>query len=112
ALEPDPAPPAPLPFPEPPASAAEEPAAATVAALPTEDPVPAAPAAVPTPAVESNGGFLVQLSAVRSREQAQATYAGLQRSYPSVLGDLEPVIVEADLGERGIYYRVRVGPWE
>jgi hypothetical protein len=62
--------------------------------------------------VEPSGGFLVQLSAVRSREQAQATYAGLQRSYPSILGDLEPVIVEADLGDRGIYYRVRVGPWE
>ena len=36
--------------------------------------------------------------------------ADLQRRYPSLLGNHEASILPADLGERGIYYRVRVGP--
>ncbi len=44
-------------------------------------------------------------------DQAQSAYADLQKHYPSVLGNLDPVIQEADLGTKGIYYRVRVGPW-
>jgi cell division protein FtsN len=28
-----------------------------------------------------------------------------------VLGNMEPNIQEADLGAKGTYYRVRVGPW-
>ncbi len=35
----------------------------------------------------------------------------MQQRYASVLGNLDPNIQEADLGTKGIYYRVRVGPW-
>ena len=62
------------------------------------------------PAVAGNG-YLVQVSSQRSMEQAQASYADIQRRYPSVLGSLNPIIQEADLGTKGVYYRVRVGPW-
>ena len=31
--------------------------------------------------------------------------------YASILGPYDPNIVRADLGDRGIYYRVRVGPF-
>jgi len=29
-----------------------------------------------------------------------------------VLGDVQPVIQKADLGDRGTYYRVRLGPYQ
>ena len=70
----------------------------------------AAPAATPAPDGAS-GGYLVQLSAQRSMEQAQSAYAAAQGKFPSVLGSLQPQIQEANLGEKGIYFRVRVGPW-
>lgn len=55
------------------------------------------------------GGFLVQVSSQRSEETALETFSELQRRYPSILGDRVPNIQRADLGERGVYYRVRVG---
>jgi cell division septation protein DedD len=68
-----------------------------------------APISIPPTAAS---GFLVQLSATGSQEEAEATYSRLQERYASVLGALEPNIQRADLGEKGIYYRVRVGPWD
>jgi hypothetical protein len=57
----------------------------------------------------SGGGFLVQVSSQRSEEVALATFQELRRRYPSLLGDRQPNIQRADLGDRGVYYRVRVG---
>ena len=69
-------------------------------------------AAEPTQQVlpTATSGFVVQLSAQTSQEGAEATFADMQRRYPSILGDLEPNIQRADL-DKGTYYRVRVGPW-
>ncbi|HQF30351.1 MAG TPA: SPOR domain-containing protein, partial [Hyphomicrobiales bacterium] len=119
------------------APAAEAPAPAPVAAepkvakLPTPAVRPAAPAApapaatapkeitpaAPTPAVAkapaaaaTTGGYVVQVSSQRTEEQARAAFAGLQRKFPAVLGNQQPDIRRADLGDRGVYYRVRVGP--
>lgn len=64
----------------------------------------AAPAAV--------GDFVVQVSSQRSEEAARSAFSGLQRRFPSVLGDRSPDIARADLGARGVFYRVRVGPME
>ena len=35
----------------------------------------------------------------------------ITESFPAVLGKLDPQIQQADLGAKGIFYRVRVGPW-
>jgi len=67
-----------------------------------------APAAGPA---QSAGGVLVQVTAVRSEQEAVSAYRGLQQRYPGILGAFQPNIVRADLGDRGIYYRVRVGPF-
>ncbi|HEX9904729.1 MAG TPA: SPOR domain-containing protein [Propylenella sp.] len=91
--------------------AVPQPQAANEAPVDLLSSAPAAAEAAPPPAVASDGGFLVQVSAQRSMEQAQASFADLQRRYGSVLAGLQPTIQEADLGEKGIYYRVRVGPW-
>lgn len=71
------------------------------------DVTPAAPPSVQSAGL--GGGFLVQVSSQRSEAIALETFRELQRRYPSILGDRAPDIQRADLGERGIYYRVRVG---
>jgi cell division septation protein DedD len=77
----------------------------------TENSLASAEPAAP-PATAASGGFLVQLSAQRSMDEAQSAYAAAQQRYPSVLSSLTAQIQEADLGAKGIFYRVRVGPWE
>ncbi len=57
------------------------------------------------------GGMMVQVSSQRSQDAAQATFRDLQARYPGILGGYDANIQRADLGDRGIYYRVRVGPF-
>lgn len=75
---------------------------------------PAQPKAVaPQPVATSpavSGGYVVQLASQRSPEQAQATFRKLQGRFPGILGSQTQNIQRADLGDRGIYYRLRVGP--
>lgn len=63
------------------------------------------------PPPTASSGYLVQLSAQTSQEAAQTTFAALKRRHATILGNLDANIQRADLGDRGIYYRVRVGPW-
>lgn len=57
-------------------------------------------------------GFRVQLGAYRSAEAAESDWARLSTREESLLGSLDHAIVRADLGERGIYYRLQAGPLE
>ncbi len=57
------------------------------------------------------GGMMVQVSSQRSEDAARATFSELQKRYPSILGGYDADIQRADLGDRGIYFRVRVGPF-
>jgi hypothetical protein len=59
----------------------------------------------------SSGGFMVQVSSQKSEGDAQASYRALQSKFPAVLGSHDPVINRADLGEKGIVYQARVGPF-
>lgn len=80
-------------------------------AAPTQQTPAAATQKRATPAIPK-GAYIVQVSSQRSRKQAQDAYSSLQRRYPSVLGSVKPVIQKADLGDRGTYYRVRLGPYQ
>ena len=65
------------------------------------------------PAVRANsasGGFVVQLSATRSEQEALSAFSAYQNRFPSILSGQSPNIQKADLGSRGIYYRLGVGP--
>lgn len=76
-------------------------------------PLVAAPAVVETtasPVLTANGDFMVQLSSQRSPEAARTTFRSLQRRH-SALGEFSADIQRADLGDRGIYHRLRVGPF-
>jgi cell division septation protein DedD len=133
-----PPPEAPLPRPSPPAEAnalpapepAAPPASATAVVGPTPAPVPAAPApatvaapAAPTPitvppaapppakaALTTGGGFRLQLGALRSEEAARQEWERIHRANGDVLGNLTAAWPRADLGERGIYYRIQTAP--
>jgi len=76
------------------------PAASTAGAAPA--------AAAPPPA----GTYSVQVSSQRSEAQAQEAYKALERKHPNLFSSQNAMILKADLGTKGTYYRVRVGPME
>lgn len=88
----------PSPFPPPPRASAAPAAPTRVAALP-----PAADVAA--------GSYTVQISSQRSETEAQASFRSLQAKFPSILGDRQPIVRRADLGDKGIYFRAMVGPF-
>lgn len=101
ALEPAPVAPKPI-EPKVVAKTPPPPPAPIVAALPK---IKAAPKAKGT----AGQGYLVQLSAVRTEQAAKSEWARLAKKHPDVLGGLDSVILRADLGTKGIFYRVRGG---
>lgn len=109
----------PLKKPQAPVRVAQAPAAqapAAVAPARTNDgPLNLTQAAAPAaPAATSGGGsipagtYIVQVTSQRSAAAAQNAYAGLQGRYPSILGNRNAVIVSANLGDRGTFYRARI----
>ena len=54
--------------------------------------------------------FRVQLAALRSRADAEAAWRRLKRANGDLLGDLHAKIMRVDLGDRGVFYRLRAGP--
>jgi len=103
-------PPAAKPAPAPAAQAAPP----KPAAPPAQAPAPqaakpaAAPATPPAPAkATSGGGWRIQLAAVRSESEAASEWKRLTSRYPGALSGLSMQVVKADLGEKGIFYRVQ-----
>lgn len=55
----------------------------------------------------------IQLGSFRSESAAQVAWNRLKEQAPSLINPLSPIISQADLGsERGIYHRLRAGPFE
>lgn len=71
-------------------------------------PVPEAPATVAASSASGSGGYVVQLAAFRDELSARDAFAKLQRKYPA-LAAFGADIQRADLGDKGIYYRLRAG---
>ncbi|GAA0770671.1 hypothetical protein E1180_11655 [Roseibium denhamense] len=71
-------------------------------------PAPAAPSATPASGSIAAGTYIVQVTSQRSAAAASDAYSGLQRRFPTILGNRNAVIVSADLGDRGIFYRARI----
>jgi len=85
---------------------------AVASAAPPPAPAPAAPAAKPPATAASTGGgaYQVQLAAMKSEAEAQAAWKKASTANKDLLGNLTDEIVKADLGAKGIYYRLRAGP--
>ncbi|GJL87119.1 MAG: hypothetical protein DHS20C03_08280 [Minwuia thermotolerans] len=70
------------------------------------------PAPRPLPKVETAspaGEWQVQLAAFRDEPSADEAWKGLQKKFPDALSALKPTVIRADLGDRGIYFRLRTG---
>lgn len=116
------------PPPEPAASASleapAETATATGAAAPGADdelrlefetqPVAEEPevAAVADPAPVITDPYFVQVTSVRTKNDALVAWDRLEGKFGALVAGYEPDIQTVDLGNRGIYHRLRVGPLE
>ena len=56
------------------------------------------------------GGARIQLGSVRSEEAARQEWDRIRRANSDLLGSLSATPVRADLGEKGVYYRIQTGP--
>jgi cell division septation protein DedD len=56
------------------------------------------------------GGYVVQLSAVRSEADAQTAFRQLQAKYPMLSGR-QPMIRRKDLGDKGVFFAAQLGPF-
>jgi hypothetical protein len=70
-----------------------------------------APAPMPIAAPAAGGGYEVQVTSQRSEDEAKAAFRTLRAKFPTQLGNREPVVRRADLGDKGVYYRALVGPF-
>jgi cell division protein FtsN len=88
---------------------AAKPMAVEAQPAPTTTAAPAAAeakVAPPPAATVQGGGYVVQVGAFQARKDADALKQKLtQKGYPVI-------IVEADLGAKGRWYRVRLGPYD
>lgn len=95
-------------------TAAKAPAAAPLVPVTPQAIEPAsgtAEAAPKSPASSAGGTHFVQVVSVPSRSAAEAEWAKLEKSLSSVLSGAPHRIQEANLGEKGVYYRVQLGPY-
>lgn len=86
-----------------------------VAPAPASSPEPApTPTPAPAPAEQvaavAEDGPQVQLAAFRKRALAQQHWDTLRQAHPDLLGAVPHLIVFADLGDQGQFYRLRAGP--
>jgi cell division septation protein DedD len=66
--------------------------------------------AVPPPR-PSGGNYVVQLSAQKTQEDAQASFRAMQAKYPSVLSGRQPIIRRKEQPGKGVYFGAQVGPF-
>jgi cell division septation protein DedD len=99
----------------PPAPAQQAQPSALSPAKPTNPPAAAKPAvasSAPAPAKVSatNGAWLVQLGALKTEAEAKNEWGRVKNANKDMLGDYGSDIVRVDLGEKGIFWRLRAGP--
>jgi cell division septation protein DedD len=95
-----------------PAQAAPQEAAPQPAAAPAPEPKPkpaAKPAAQQTAAARPVK-YVVQVGSKKNQTEALASFADMQQKYPTLLANYRPIVQKADLGSKGTWYRLRIGP--
>jgi hypothetical protein len=106
-----PPPPQPAPAPEQPLAAAPAPASAAPDLAPATPPAPVPETPAPLHlAIAKAGGVRLQLGAVRDPDAARREWQRLKRTNADLLGDVAGFAVRADLGAKGIYYRIETAP--
>jgi cell division septation protein DedD len=74
--------------------------------FPDEQPTTPAPT---TPTATSSGRYVVQVASLPSRGAVDQTWSRMRARYPDLLGSTTQDVEVADLGDRGVYHRLRVG---
>ena len=89
-------------------AAVEPPPAAAPAPKPAAQPAPQQTAATAPQAAPTK--YVVQVASKKNQTEALASFADMQQKYPSLLGSYKPIVQKADLGDKGVWYRLRIGP--
>ena len=58
----------------------------------------------------SGTGYVVQLAAYRSEQEAMGEYQQLKSRYGNLVGNLPPAVQQTNLGASGTFYRLGMGP--
>lgn len=56
---------------------------------------------------KAQGDYMIQLASMRSEDAAREAWTRMQKQFPGHLGPLTLAVQRADLGDKGIFYRVR-----
>jgi hypothetical protein len=75
---------------------------------------PAAAAVEPTPAATRSalaGGTVLQIGAYETQEIADGAWASFKARHAGIAGTLAEDVQKVDLGAKGIWYRLRMGPF-
>jgi hypothetical protein len=80
-----------------------------VGKLPAKAGSAAATAAKPAAAQQTDGAR-IQLASVRGEEAARQEWDRIKRANPDLLGSVSAIPVRADLGEKGVFYRLQTAP--
>ncbi|HKF73883.1 MAG TPA: SPOR domain-containing protein [Stellaceae bacterium] len=101
--------------PPPPATAPAVAVAAPQATTATPPPAPAVMALPPPqtaalPAPSGGTGYRLQVGAVKTPEIAKSEWDRIKRQNNDLVGSLSVSVDRADLGDRGVFYRIHVGP--
>jgi cell division septation protein DedD len=104
------------PLPPPASGTPEKPPATTQMAQPQQQaaaPPGKAVEAPPGPSKPANakaGGTRLQLGSVRSEDAARQEWERIKRKNSDLLGNLSATPIRADLGDKGVYYRIQTAP--
>ncbi|MGH6824253.1 type VI secretion system-associated protein TagO [Methyloceanibacter sp.] len=64
----------------------------------------------PSTQAEAVAGYVIQVDSKESQTQALLAFADMAQKYPTLLAPYRPMVQKADLGAKGIWYRLRIGP--
>ncbi len=70
----------------------------------------AAPRAVQVSKLDPSKGFRIQIGSLRSKEAANRAWVKQLKQHGKILSKLTLLVKRADLGKKGVYYRVQAGP--
>lgn len=66
-------------------------------------------AAAPAVATAASGAFVLQIGAYKSESDANAAWRVYQAKHSTLLSGISSNVQKADLGDKGVWYRLRVG---
>jgi cell division septation protein DedD len=69
-----------------------------------------APVQTATVAPTPGGAYQIQLASVLSEQAALAEWGRISGKNKDILGAYAPTVTRADLGEKGVFFRLRTGP--